>query len=139
MKTGIQKQILQVLFLKIILKLVKLLKDLLQKLRSVSSIEVNSFDAFLNLSSSSRFENGWKSNAGVLNDNIQRIQDSLYYQNFSYSIKSRVDFDIWNDTVSTLNHTSGFKKFSDYQLESNLSVETSNSLVVKLAFRFNFS
>jgi hypothetical protein len=96
------------------------------------SIEVNSFDAFLNLSSSSRFENGWKSNAGVLNDNIQRIQDSLYYQNFSYSLKSRVDFDIWNDAVSTLNHTSGFKKFSDYQLESNLSVETSNALNVNL-------
>jgi hypothetical protein len=96
------------------------------------SIEVNSFDAFFNLSSSSRFENGWKSNAGVLNDNIQRIQDSLYYQNFSYSLKSRVDFDIWNDAVSTLNHTSGFKKFSDYQLESNLSVETSNALVVNL-------
>jgi hypothetical protein len=94
--------------------------------------EVNSFDAFFNLSSSSKFENGWQSDAGVLNDNIQRIQDSLYYQNFSYSLKSRVDFDTWNNTVSTLNHTSGFKKFSDYQLESNLSVETSNALVVNL-------
>jgi hypothetical protein len=94
--------------------------------------EVNSFDAFFNLSSSSKFENGWRSDAGVLNDNIQRIQDSLYYQNFSYSLKSRVDFDTWNNTVSTLNHTSGFKKFSDYQLESNLSVETSNALVVNL-------
>jgi hypothetical protein len=96
------------------------------------AIEVNSFDAFFNLSSSSKFENGWISDAGVLNDNIQRIQDSLYYQNFSYSLKSRVDFDTWNDTVSTLNHTSGFKKFSDYQLESNLSAEKSNALVVNL-------
>jgi hypothetical protein len=94
--------------------------------------EINSFDAFFNLSSSSKFKNGWQSDAGVLNDNIQRIQDSLYYQNFSYSLKSRVDFDTWNDAVSTLNHTSGFKKFSDYQLESNLSVETSNALVVNL-------
>ena len=94
--------------------------------------KVDSFDAFFNLSSLSRFENGWQSAAGFLNDNIQRIQDSLYYQNFSYSLKSRVDFDTWNDVVSTLNHTSGFKKFSDYQLESNLSVETSNALVINL-------
>ena len=25
---------------------------------------------------------------------------------------------VWNDPVSTLNHTIGFKKFGDYQLES---------------------
>jgi hypothetical protein len=93
---------------------------------------VNSFDAFFELSASSKFENGWKSDAGFLNDSIQRIQDSLYYQNFSYSLKSRVDFDTWNDSVSTLNHTSGFKKFSDYQLESNLSSENSNALIVNL-------
>jgi hypothetical protein len=94
--------------------------------------KVDSFDAFFNLSSSSRFENGWQSAVGFLNDNIQRIQDSLYYQNFSYSLKSKVDFNTWNDVVSTLNHTSGFKKFSDYQLESNLSAETSNALIVNL-------
>jgi hypothetical protein len=91
---------------------------------------VTIFDAFLNLGSSSRFENGWKSAAGFLNDNIQRIQDSLYYQNFSYSLKSRVDFDTWNDVVSTLNHTSGFKKFSDYQLETKSDDE--NALNVGL-------
>ena len=85
-----------------------------------SSVSV--FDAFSNTGALSKFENGWKSNAGVLNDNIQRIQDSLYYQNFSYSLKSKVDFDTWNDTVSTLNHTLGFKKFSDYQLESKVGL-----------------
>ena len=91
------------------------------KTQGVAS-SVSVFDAFLNTGSLSRFENGWKSSAGFLNDNIQRIQDSLYYQNFSYSLKSRVDFDTWNNTVSTLNHTSGFKKFSDYQLESNVGL-----------------
>jgi hypothetical protein len=93
---------------------------------------IDSFNAFMNVGATSRFENGWQSSAGFLNDNIQRIQDSLYYQNFSYSIKSRVDFDTWNNVVSTLNHTSGFKKFADYQLESNLSGENSNTLTVNL-------
>jgi len=83
---------------------------------------VTIFDAFLNLGALTRFENGWKTESGFLNNNIQRIQDSLYYQNFSYSLKSRVDFDTWNDAVSTLNHTSGFKKFADYQLESSIGL-----------------
>jgi hypothetical protein len=55
-----------------------------------SSIE--RFDAFFNLGATSKFVRGNQSDAGVLNSNLQRIQDSLYYQNFSYSIKSRVDF-----------------------------------------------
>ena len=109
-------------------KIGRIIKALSSRTQGIIS-NINSFDAFFNLESSSRFENGWQSNAGILNDNIQRIQDSLYYQNFSYSLKSRVDFDTWNDTVSTLNHTSGFKKFSDYQLESTLDTESLNTLI----------
>jgi hypothetical protein len=97
-----------------------------------SSIE--RFNAFFNLGATSKFVRGNQSDAGVLNSNLQRIQDSLYYQNFSYSIKSRVDFNTWNDAVSTLNHTTGFVKFSDYQLETPATfVEVdSNSLVVNV-------
>jgi hypothetical protein len=97
-----------------------------------SSIE--RFDAFFNLGATSKFVRGNQSDAGVLNSNLQRIQDSLYYQNFSYSIKSRVDFNTWNDAVSALNHTTGFVKFSDYQLETPATfVEVdSNSLVVNV-------
>jgi hypothetical protein len=112
-------------------KVGEIVKGSTSRTQGIASI-VNSFDAFFKLSSISRFENGWQSAAGFLNDNIQRIQDSLYYQNFSYSIKSKVDFDTWNDVVSTLNHTSGFKKFADYQLESNLSAENLNALTVNL-------
>jgi hypothetical protein len=99
---------------------------------SASSIE--RFDAFFNLGATSKFVRGNQSDAGVLNNNLQRIQDSLYYQNFSYSIKSRVDFNTWNDAVSALNHTTGFVKFSDYQLETPATfVEVdSNSLVVNV-------
>ena len=61
---------------------------------------------------------------------MQRIEDSLYYQNFSYSLKSKVDFDTWDDVVTATNHTSGFKKFCDYQLEST---STDPSMVVGLA------
>ena len=112
-------------------KVGEIIKGSSSKTQGIAS-NIDSFSAFINVGATSRFENGWQSSAGFLNDNIQRIQDSLYYQNFSYSIKSRVDFDTWNDVVSTLNHTSGFKKFADYQLESNLSAENSNALTINL-------
>ena len=63
-------------------------------------------------------ENGWEYSTGFLNDELQRIHDNEYYQNFSYAIKSRVTYDDWKDVVSSLNHAAGFKKFSDLQLES---------------------
>jgi hypothetical protein len=91
---------------------------------------IEKFDSFFALNSKSTVEKGWQIDAGFLNENSQRIQDNYYYQNFSYSLKSKVDYDTWNDAVSTLNHTLGFKKFADYQLEGSLSQE---SMVVGLS------
>jgi len=90
--------------------------------------ESQGFEFDYKLDSFSKVYGGWSYDAGLINETSQRIQDSFYYQNFSYSLKSKVDYDDWNDAVSNLNHTPGFKKFSDYQLESN-SLNT-NSLVV---------
>ena len=97
---------------------------------NITSIERT--DSFFETGATSKVERGWQINAGFLNDNLQKIQDSFYYQNFSYSIKSKIDYDTWNDVVSTLNHTAGFRKFADYQLESSspqsLSVGISTDL-----------
>lgn len=94
----------------------------------VSSI--TRFNSVINLNSHTRQENGWDLTAGFLNDNQQRISDNEYYQNFSYSIRSRVDYDTWSDAVGVLNHTVGFKKFSDLQVESE---DTENSMVVGIS------
>jgi hypothetical protein len=112
-------------------KVGEVIKGSSSKTQGVAS-SIEKFDGFFNTNATSRFIQGWKSDAGVLNNNIQRIQDNLYYQNFSYSIKSKVDFNTWNDAVSALNHTTGFVKFSDYQLESNLSDNTSNTLNIDI-------
>jgi len=77
------------------------------------------FDSFINLNSYSKVERGSVSESGILNNNFQRLQDNFYYQNFSYSLKSKVPYDTWENAVSSLNHTAGFRKFGDYQLESN--------------------
>ena len=90
---------------------------------------ITSYTSRFTLDEFSEVIHGWETDSGVLNKNMQRIEDSLYYQNFSYSLKSKVDFDTWDDVVSATNHTSGFKKFCDYQLEST---STDSSMVVGL-------
>jgi len=110
----------------------EIVEGLTSKTQGIIS-SINKFDSFFNLDSKSTVEKGWQIDAGFLNENSQRIQDSFYYQNFSYSLKSKVDYDTWNDAVSTLNHTLGFKKFADYQLESSLPQSNANSMVVGLS------
>ena len=87
---------------------------------SVAS-SISSFESYLNYDASSKVIRGWQNDSGELNYNLQRVQDNFYYQRFSYSLKSEIPFDTWNDVVSATNHTLGYKKFSDYQLESTNS------------------
>ena len=90
---------------------------------------ITSYENYYNLDSSSKVIKGWDNDSGELNFELQRMPDNFYYQNFSYSLKSSVPFETWNEPVSSLNHTLGFKKFSDYQLETT----NSNSMTVGLS------
>ena len=87
---------------------------------------VLNFESTYNISSTSRVEKGWKRETGFLNNTLQRIQDSDYYQYFSYSLKSQVSFDTWDEPVQSLNHTAGYKKFSDLIINtsSNIGITT---------------
>ena len=87
---------------------------------SVAS-SVTSFESYLNYAATSKVVRGWQNDSGELNYSLQRVQDNFYYQRFSYSLKSEIPYDTWNDVVSATNHTLGYKKFSDYQLESTNS------------------
>ena len=90
--------------------------------------EIIKFESKYNLDYFSIVENGWELNTGFLNDELQRVHDNDYYQAFSYSIKSKVQIKEWSDIVGSLNHTSGFKKFSDLQVESDELSTSSNKL-----------
>jgi len=80
--------------------------------------KVEFYDAEYKVGASSVVSRGWDTRIGFLNDNSQRIQDSFYYQYFSYDLKSKTQFSEWEDAVSSLNHVSGFKKFSTFEVES---------------------
>ena len=80
--------------------------------------EVTNFRTKHIIGSNSIINSGWKDTVGNLNDDTQRVQNNDYYQEFSYSINSTISYEKWNSLVSTLNHTLGFKKFSDLSIES---------------------
>ena len=82
-----------------------------------------------NIDSSSIVVKGWNRETGFLNNDLQRLHDNDYYQYFSYSLKSKIQYEDWNNPVSSLNHTAGFKKFGDLIIESidlnNVGINTS--------------
>jgi hypothetical protein len=93
--------------------------------------KITEFNSFYNVNSYSIVDTGWNLNTGFLNDSVQRLHDNNYYQYFSYAIKSHIDYTKWSNTVSTLNHSAGFKKFGDLIIESpNLK---SNGLFVGIS------
>ena len=101
-----------------------------QTSKSIATIGENlfPFKEFGKYGSTIKQNKGWKEIAGFLNNDLQRTPDNDYYQNFSYSLKSTVPLQTWNDPVSSMNHVSGYKKFANYQLESyerGLKVTTS--------------
>jgi hypothetical protein len=86
------------------------------------------FNSYIRLSASSDVNKGWVYDTGFLNNNVQRISDNNYYQYFSYSLKSRVPLETWEDSVQSLNHTSGFLKFSDLVIENQDDDRTSATI-----------
>jgi hypothetical protein len=63
---------------------------------------------------------GGSENRGYLSTNIQKLSDNDYYQKFSYSLKSKQQFENWDSAVSDTSHISGYKKFSDLSVESEV-------------------
>ena len=59
-------------------------------------------------------------NDGFLSDR-RRIQDSLYYQLFSYVIRTGVDIAEWRSAFTQLIHPSGFAFFGEIQFSSEVS------------------
>ena len=94
--------------------------------RGVVTKKLN-FEAEITTGAGTTINYSWSRNTGFLNDTLQRIPNNEYYQRFSYSLKSEIPFKTWDSTVGSLNHTAGFKKYSDLQV---LSESDDTNLVV---------
>jgi hypothetical protein len=82
------------------------------------------FESSYNLGSSSKVEQGWKKFTGFLNNDLSRVEDSDYYQYFSYELKSEVSLENWDEPVQSLNHPAGWKKFSNLLMVSRDQTNT---------------
>ena len=71
--------------------------------------QAESVQSFFNVKSSSLTIDGWHKETGKLNNELQKIHDSDYYQLFSYSIKSTIPKEKWQNTVDATAHIVGFK------------------------------
>ncbi len=79
---------------------------------------INKFNLKANLKTFREKINNFNDTVGLLNESQQRISDNDYYQKFSYSIKSKLSYDIWKEPVRSLVHPAGFKEFSDLDVVS---------------------
>ena len=95
--------------------------------KSIALIEqTTKFDSVFNIDSDSEFRSGFRRDTGKLSTELQKLADNDYYQTFSYSLGSTIDYDTWKDPVNSLNHTVGFKNFADVNVVSTASTDDKN-------------
>lgn len=70
----------------------------------------------------------WRNNKGFISD-IMMIQDSYYYQNFSYEILVNRMLGVYEKLVKDLIHPSGIALFGRFRLKSELVSEQSEPVV----------
>ena len=95
--------------------------------KSVAFItQTNIFSSTFEIDSNTEVRTGFRRETGKLNTELQKIQDSDYYQNFSYSLSSPVQYETWKDPVNSLTHVVGFKNFADVSIVSTASTDDKN-------------
>jgi len=88
--------------------------------RAQGTVVQSSFhEKYFKLDFNAEREKGWQKDTGKPSNDFQKLQDSDYYQNFSYSIQSEVQEKEFTDAVDSIVHPSGFKNFSDLVIKSN--------------------
>ena len=81
-------------------------------------LNIIDFNSRYKIDSNSIVNEGWIDEKGFIANPLQRIHDNDYYQYFSYAVNSEVPQQSWDDAVANLNHTAGFKRFSDLTINS---------------------
>lgn len=90
----------------------------------------------VSLGSIAKYPGYYTSNAGFLDDDIY-IQDSKYYQSFSYVLRIDERLSTYRDAVRTIVHPAGVALFGEYEISNNFDISLSlQSLVRFLALSF---
>jgi hypothetical protein len=99
--------------------------NLIRGVQSGTIATVNKIDnsfGYFNIGSFYDSLSEWKDDIGKLSQDNQVIPDNDYYQNLSYSIKSRQTWDNIVSPVNSILHPVGLKNFSDTEIINSASV-----------------
>ena len=69
----------------------------------------------------------YSSDAGKVSDSNQRIHDSYYYQDYSYTIRSKTPIETWRKLIKETTHPAGFKLFGEVVIETEAEVKMSDT------------
>ena len=70
----------------------------------------------LNIGSLTETPGKFIDDVGKPSEIVQKIQDSFFYQNFSYVIKTQSPINLWKEQILENNHPAGFNMFGQLQL-----------------------
>lgn len=93
---------------------------------------ITSNQALLNitLDAVAKYPGYYKTNDGFLNDSMF-IQDSFYYQAFSYVIRIDEQLESYASVVRTMLHPSGMALFGEYSINNQIALSVALSALVK--------
>ena len=77
----------------------------------------------LDIDSITRTTGQFIDDVGKLSEIIQKVQDSYFYQSFSYVVQSSVSIENWRELVTTNCHPAGFKLFGELNLSDKALIE----------------
>ena len=84
--------------------------------------QINSPNITAVISSVTEIAGAFSDELGKLNTASQKIQDSYFYQDFSYVIRSQIPVSDWRETIKTSTHPAGFLVFGEVIIDSSQSV-----------------
>ena len=64
-------------------------------------------------------------NNGLLSNQLQRIQDSFYYQDYSYVVRVGDSINTWRDAIKSTVHPAGWNVFGEVELVKSISAKVS--------------
>lgn len=102
--------------------------------RAKAGIQVTTFDDALleiNLGPLTKYPGYYASNDGFLDDAIF-IQDSRYYQAFSYVLKIDERLASYKTAVKTMVHPSGMALFGEFEIQNNFDISIELESIVKI-------
>ena len=76
-------------------------------------------------------------NTGILSNELQRIQDSFYYQDYSYVVRVGDSINTWRDAIKSTVHPAGWNVFGEVEIigraNAKVSVQTLESFSPEFA------